>query len=75
MKYNPLADVSSEDVWLAIRSLGVPYNSLHERGFVSLGCEPCTKPTLPSQHEREGRLWWEEGTKIECGLHAGNLQK
>jgi adenylyl-sulfate reductase (glutathione) len=75
MKYNPLADVSSEDVWLAIRSLGVPYNSLHERGFVSLGCEPCTKPTLPSQHEREGRWWWEEGTKKECGLHAGNLQK
>lgn len=72
-KYNPLANVSSEDVWLAIRSLGVPYNTLHERGFVSIGCEPCTKPTLPSQHEREGRWWWEDATKKECGLHKGNL--
>jgi adenylyl-sulfate reductase (glutathione) len=75
MKYNPLADVSKDDVWLSIRALGVPYNSLHERGFVSIGCEPCTKPTLPSQHEREGRWWWEESTKKECGLHSGNLQK
>ena len=75
MKYNPLADVSKDEVWLAIRALGVPYNSLHERGFVSIGCEPCTKPTLPSQHEREGRWWWEESTKKECGLHSGNLQK
>ncbi len=75
MKFNPLADVSKDDVWLSIRSLGVPYNSLHERGFVSIGCEPCTKSTLPSQHEREGRWWWEEGTKKECGLHSGNLQK
>jgi len=75
MKFNPLADVSKDDVWLSIRALGVPFNSLHERGFVSIGCEPCTKPTLPSQHEREGRWWWEEGTKKECGLHSGNLQK
>lgn len=74
-KYNPLAETSSEDVWLAIRALGVPYNALHERGFVSIGCEPCTKAILPSQHEREGRWWWEEGTKKECGLHAGNLSK
>jgi adenylyl-sulfate reductase (glutathione) len=75
MKFNPLADMSKDDVWLTIRSLGIPYNNLHERGFVSIGCEPCTKPILPSQHEREGRWWWEEGTKKECGLHSGNLQK
>jgi adenylyl-sulfate reductase (glutathione) len=75
MKFNPLADVSSEDVWLAIRALGVPYNELHSKGFISIGCEPCTQATIPSQHEREGRWWWEEGTKKECGLHAGNLGK
>ena len=72
-KFNPLAETSSEDVWLAIRALEVPYNALHERGFVSIGCEPCTKATLPSQHEREGRWWWEDATKKECGLHKGNL--
>jgi adenylyl-sulfate reductase (glutathione) len=69
VKWNPLANVSGADCWLAIRALGVPYNELHERGFVSIGCEPCTRPVLPGQHEREGRWWWEEATKKECGLH------
>jgi phosphoadenosine phosphosulfate reductase len=73
-KFNPLANVSREDLWLTIRALGLPYNELHERGFVSIGCEPCTKAILPSQHEREGRWWWEDATKKECGLHAGNLK-
>ncbi|NAT17756.1 phosphoadenosine phosphosulfate reductase, partial [Pseudomonas syringae pv. actinidifoliorum] len=41
--------------------------------FISIGCEPCTRPVLPNQHEREGRWWWEEATQKECGLHAGNL--
>ena len=50
-----------------------PYNRLHEKGFVSIGCAPCTRPILPGQHEREGRWWWEEATQKECGLHAGNL--
>ncbi len=74
IKWNPLANMSSEDVWLAIRALEVPYNALHDQGFVSIGCEPCTKAILPSQHEREGRWWWEEATKKECGLHQGNLK-
>lgn len=73
IKFNPLANYSSEDVWNYIRMLEIPYNSLHERGFVSIGCEPCTRPVLPNQHEREGRWWWEEETQKECGLHAGNL--
>jgi len=73
VKFNPLADTSGSDVWFALRGLGVPTNPLHERGFVSIGCEPCTKAILPSQHEREGRWWWEEATKKECGLHKGNL--
>lgn len=73
VKFNPLADYSSEDIWNYIRMLEIPYNPLHEKGFISIGCEPCTRPVLPNQHEREGRWWWEESTKKECGLHAGNL--
>lgn len=72
-KFNPLANWSSEDVWAYIRAFEVPYNELHEKGFVSIGCEPCTRPVLPNQHEREGRWWWEEATKKECGLHISNL--
>jgi phosphoadenosine phosphosulfate reductase len=75
IKFNPLANWSSAEVWDYIRALGVPYNKLHERGFISIGCEPCTKAVLPNQHEREGRWWWEESTLKECGLHAGNAQK
>ena len=72
-KINPLTHWSSEDIWTYIRMFDVPYNPLHERGFVSIGCEPCTRPTLPGQHEREGRWWWEEQSGKECGLHATNL--
>jgi phosphoadenosine phosphosulfate reductase len=74
VKFNPLANWSSKQVWQYIRENDVPYNSLHERGFVSIGCEPCTKAILPGQHEREGRWWWEDATKKECGLHAGNTK-
>ncbi|UTF60591.1 phosphoadenylyl-sulfate reductase [Gilvimarinus sp. DA14] len=72
-KFNPLANWSSEEVWAYIRAYEVPYNPLHDRGFISIGCEPCTKPVGPGQHEREGRWWWEEATKKECGLHASNI--
>jgi phosphoadenosine phosphosulfate reductase len=72
-KFNPLANMSSEEVWGYIRMLEIPYNTLHEQGYISIGCEPCTRPVLPNQHEREGRWWWEEATHKECGLHAGNL--
>lgn len=75
IKFNPLANWSSAQVWDYIRALDVPYNKLHERGFVSIGCEPCTRAVLPNQHEREGRWWWEESTAKECGLHVGNLKK
>lgn len=73
IKFNPLANWTSKEVWDYIRVSEVPYNTLHEKGFVSIGCAPCTRPVLPGQHEREGRWWWEEATKKECGLHAGNL--
>lgn len=72
IKFNPLANWNSADVWMYIQTYEVPYNSLHERGFVSIGCEPCTRPTLPNQHEREGRWWWEDAGKKECGLHNIN---
>lgn len=74
-KFNPLANWTSQQVWDYIRQNNVPYNSLHDKGFVSIGCEPCTRPTGPGQHEREGRWWWEEATMKECGLHAVNIEK
>lgn len=73
IKYNPVANVSSSEVWATIRATEVPYNALHEMGYISIGCEPCTRPVLPNQHEREGRWWWEEATQKECGLHKGNI--
>lgn len=75
IKFNPLANWTSKQVWDYIRENNVPYNKLHEKGYVSIGCEPCTKPTLPGQHEREGRWWWEDATRKECGLHAGNVRR
>jgi phosphoadenosine phosphosulfate reductase len=74
LKVNPLANWSSQQVWQYIRMFDVPYNELHDQGFVSIGCEPCTKPVGPGQHEREGRWWWEEATIKECGLHQGNIE-
>jgi phosphoadenosine phosphosulfate reductase len=70
IKCNPLAAWSSAQVWTYIQEHNVPYNELHERGFKSIGCEPCTRPVLPNQHERAGRWWWEDATKRECGLHV-----
>uniref|UniRef100_A0A383WMC5 Thioredoxin domain-containing protein n=1 Tax=Tetradesmus obliquus TaxID=3088 RepID=A0A383WMC5_TETOB len=75
IKYNPLSNVSSAEVWNFLRVMGVPTNKLHECGYVSIGCEPCTRPVLPNQHEREGRWWWEDATAKECGLHSGNVKK
>lgn len=75
IKFNPLLNWSSAQVWDYIEAYQVPYNELHTKGFISIGCEPCTRPVLPNQHERAGRWWWEESTKKECGLHAGNIKK
>lgn len=74
VKFNPLAHWTSKQVWAYIREHDVQYNVLHDRGFSSIGCEPCTRSTNPGQHEREGRWWWEEETMKECGLHAGNVK-
>lgn len=74
-KFNPLANWTQEQVWRYIRENDVPYNPLHDQGYISIGCEPCTRPVGPGQHEREGRWWWEEATKKECGLHASNVKE
>lgn len=74
-KYNPLVNWTSKQVWDYIRSENIPYNDLHDKGYISIGCEPCTRPVGPGQHEREGRWWWEESTKKECGLHSSNAKK
>ena len=74
LKFNPFANWRSKDVWDYIRMFELPYNPLHDRGFISIGCEPCTKSIGPNQHEREGRLWWEEATAKECGLHMLNIE-
>ena len=75
VKFNPLADWTSREVWSYIRGRGVPYNPLHDRGFVSIGCQPCTRPVGPHEHERLGRWWWEDASHKECGLHAQNTIK
>jgi phosphoadenosine phosphosulfate reductase len=68
-KFNPLADWSEQDVWEYIRTNGVPYNALHERGYPSIGCEPCTRAIQPGEDVRAGRWWWENPESKECGLH------
>ncbi|MCA9643722.1 MAG: phosphoadenylyl-sulfate reductase [Polyangiaceae bacterium] len=69
-KFNPLAGWSQQQVWEYIRTEDIPYNDLHDKGFISIGCEPCTRATRPGEHERAGRWWWEESTQRECGLHV-----
>ncbi len=75
VKFNPLAAWKSADVWDYIRDNDVPYNELHDRGFISIGCEPCTRAVRPNEHERAGRWWWEESTHLECGIHLMNLDQ
>jgi len=70
VKINPLFDWSRNRVVAFIQDHRVPYNPLHDRGFLSIGCAPCTRAVLPGETERAGRWWWEHGEKTECGLHA-----
>ena len=72
-KFNPLASWTSPDVWRYIQTNGVPYNPLHDQGFSSIGCEPCTRSISRFQPERAGRWWWEDEKDKECGLHAQNI--
>jgi phosphoadenosine phosphosulfate reductase len=69
VKINPLAEWPEERVWEYIRANNVPYHRLHDQGYPSIGCEPCTRPVLPGQDLRSGRWWWENPEGKECGLH------
>ncbi len=68
-KFNPLIDWTTEDVWAYIRHHDVPYNELHDKGYPSLGCAPCTRAITPGEDIRAGRWWWENPETKECGLH------
>jgi thioredoxin-dependent adenylylsulfate APS reductase len=68
-KIAPLAAWSKEQVWAYIRENDLPYNSLYTRGYTSIGCEPCTRPTTAGEDERAGRWWWEVDEVKECGLN------
>ena len=68
-KFNPLADWSDDDVWRYIRQHSVPYNALHDHGYPSIGCAPCTRAIAPGEDLRAGRWWWESAEHRECGLH------
>ncbi|MDD5458142.1 MAG: phosphoadenylyl-sulfate reductase [Phycisphaerae bacterium] len=70
IKINPLADWDTQQVWDYIRKHNVPYNKLHDDGFPSIGCEPCTRAILAGEDIRAGRWWWEEPRHKECGLHC-----
>lgn len=69
-KYNPLIEWSEDDVWDYINEFGVPYNALHDQGYPSIGCAPCTRAIEPGEDVRAGRWWWESAEQKECGLHV-----
>ena len=70
VKANPLINWSLEDVNLVIKHYNIPYNVLHDKGFVSIGCQPCTRAIKDGEDFRAGRWWWENADKKECGLHV-----
>ncbi|MBN3035836.1 MAG: phosphoadenylyl-sulfate reductase [Bacteroidales bacterium] len=72
MKLNPLYLWTLEQVWDYIRKHQVPYHALHDQGYPSIGCMPCTRAVSPGEDIRAGRWWWERPENKECGLHAGN---
>jgi phosphoadenosine phosphosulfate reductase len=77
VKISPLADWSEREVWAYLRAHRVPCNRLHDRGFPSIGCAPCTRAVQPGEDIRAGRWWWESPEQKECGLHLvdGKLQR
>ncbi len=72
IKINPLATWGYDDVWRWIRENAVPVNPLHDRGFSSIGCSPCTRAIQPGADQRSGRWWWEQGDAAECGIHVSD---
>ena len=74
-KINPLADWTDENVWSYIKKNEVPYNRLHDAGYPSIGCAPCTRAVKPGETIRAGRWWWESAEHKECGLHLPKKSK
>lgn len=72
-KFNPLCDWTEEHVWDLIHDLSIPYNPLHDQGYPSIGCDPCTRAIRPGEDIRAGRWWWEQRSSIECGLHSSPI--
>ena len=70
IKYHPILHWTTKEVKDYINEHNIPYNILHDRGFVSIGCAPCTRAIKPGEDFRAGRWWWEDNTKKECGLHV-----
>ncbi len=70
LKINPLVSWSEKDVWDYIRAHHIPYNALHDKGYPSIGCAPCTRAIAPGEDPRAGRWWWENPESKECGLHV-----
>jgi UDP-sulfoquinovose synthase len=68
-KFNPMVDWTTEQVWAYIHKHSVPYNALHDKGYTSIGCAPCTRAVAPGEDPRAGRWWWEREAVKECGLH------
>jgi phosphoadenosine phosphosulfate reductase len=75
VKINPLADWTNEMIWDYIHKNNVPYNKLHDIGYPSIGCEPCTRAIQPGEDPRAGRWWWENSAQKECGLHWDPTKK
>lgn len=69
-KFHPLLHWSTAEVKNYIQEKNIPYNPLHDKGFISIGCAPCTRAIQPGEDFRAGRWWWEDATKKECGLHV-----
>lgn len=72
-KYNPLAAWEQDQIWELVHALQIPYNPLHDQGYPSIGCDPCTRAIRPGEDPRAGRWWWESSDSKECGLHERNL--
>jgi phosphoadenosine phosphosulfate reductase len=71
IKINPLLEWSEQQVWEFIKEKNIPYNKLHDQGFPSIGCQPCTRAIAKDEDLRAGRWWWEMPDSKECGLHSG----
>ena len=73
IKLNPILNWTEKDVWDYIKKHDIPYNILHDKGFPSIGCQPCTRAVKPGEDVRAGRWWWEKPEQKECGLHENSI--